>query len=185
MSTSFQEKLKESWRITGSFLCVGLDPDLEKLPAYLRGERYPFLSFCCGIVEATSDLACAYKLNAAFFAADQREYELKETIASIRKIAPKSVIILDAKRGDIGNTAAMYAREAFDVYDADAVTVNPYMGGDTIKPFLERKDRGVIVLCRTSNPGAKDFQDLESQGKTQVMNKRPFGVGLLIAGMDV
>jgi orotidine-5'-phosphate decarboxylase len=143
---------------------VGLDPDPDKLPADLAGTPAPLLEFGRRIVDATCDIAAAYKPQIAFYSALGAEAELAATIAYIRAKAPHALIILDAKRGDIGNTATAYAREAFERYGAHAVTVNPYMGEDSVRPFLARPDRGAILLCRTSNSGAKDFQDLDVGG---------------------
>jgi orotidine-5'-phosphate decarboxylase len=143
---------------------VGLDPDPAKMPADLAGLAEPLLAFNRRIVDATADLAAAYKPQAAFYGAVGGEAELEASIRYIRERAPHALVILDAKRNDIGNTAAAYAREAFDRYAADAVTVNPYMGADSVLPFVARADRGAILLCRTSNPGARDFQDLLVDG---------------------
>ncbi len=148
-----------------TLLCVGLDPDPSRLPRHLAGTANPLFEFGRAIADATADLVCAFKPQIAFYAAARAEDQLEMTIAHIRQQHPEIPVILDAKRGDIGNTAEMYAREAFERYRADAVTVNPYMGFDTLAPFLAYADRGVIVLCRTSNPGAGDFQDLASDGK--------------------
>lgn len=145
-------------------MCVGLDPDPAKMPADLAGMPQSLLAFNRRVIDATSDLAAAYKPQIAFYSALGREEELAATIRYARERAPHAVVILDAKRNDIGNTAAAYASEAFDRYGADAVTVNPYMGDDSIRPFIARRDRGTIVLCRTSNPGARDFQDLLVDG---------------------
>jgi len=158
---TFTEKLHAAWRAADSLLCVGLDPQLDRLPAALRGERQPLLAFSKRIIEATLPHACAYKPQFAYYAAEDRLDELRETIAFLRAAAPDRLVILDAKRGDIGSTAEQYAREAFEVYGADAVTVNPYLGGDTLEPFTRFADRGVIVLCKTSNPGSAELQDLE------------------------
>jgi orotidine-5'-phosphate decarboxylase len=143
---------------------VGLDPDLAKLPADLRQTPTPILSFNRRIIDATHDIAAAYKPQIAFYSALGAEAALEASIAYIRERAPQALVILDAKRNDIGNTAEAYAREAFERYGADAVTVNPYMGEDSVKPFLTRPDRGAVLLCRTSNPGARDFQDLHVDG---------------------
>jgi orotidine-5'-phosphate decarboxylase len=159
----FAEILARAHRRSGGLLCVGLDPDPAKLPADLAGPS-PLLAFGRRIVDATCDIAAAYKPQIAFYSALGAEQELAETIAYIRAKAPHALVILDAKRGDIGNTATAYAREAFDRYGAHAVTVNPYMGEDAVQPFLARPDRGAILLCRTSNPGARDFQDLDVDG---------------------
>jgi orotidine-5'-phosphate decarboxylase len=141
-----------------------LDPDPAKLPSDLSAEAQPLYAFNRRIVDATFDIAAAYKPQIAFYSALGREGELAASIRYIRERAPHALVILDAKRGDIGNTAEAYAREAFERYGADAVTVNPYMGEDSIRPFLVRPDRGAIILCRTSNPGSKDFQDLPVEG---------------------
>jgi len=138
---------------------------LAKLPADLRDDPKAFLAFGRRIVDATRGIAAAYKPQIAFYSALGREDELLATIRYIRERAPAALVILDAKRGDIGNTAQAYAAEAFDRYGADAVTVNPYMGEDSLLPFLARPDRGAILLCRTSNSGARDFQDLLVDGR--------------------
>jgi orotidine-5'-phosphate decarboxylase len=161
----FAERLARATQSSAGLLCVGLDPDPAKLPADIRLTPQPLLMLNRRVIDATADLAAAYKPQAAFYAAGGAEAELERTIAHIRERAPHALVILDAKRNDIGNTAEAYAREAFDRYDADAVTVSPYMGEDSLRPFLARADRGAIVLCRTSNPGARDFQDLLIEGK--------------------
>lgn len=148
-----------------SLVCVGLDPEPERFPASLRSQPRAVFEFNRRIVDAVADHACCFKPQFAHYAALGREDELHATITYIREQHPDIPVILDSKRGDIGNTAERYAREAFVRYDADAVTVNPYLGGDTLQPFLAWQDRGVIVLCRTSNPGARDFQDLSVDGK--------------------
>jgi len=160
MSTTFAERILEAQRSSGSLVCVGLDPDLALLPADIAARPAPLLAFNRRIVDATADLAAAYKPQIAFYSALGLEAELVQSIRYIRERAPRSLIILDSKRGDIGNTATAYAAEAFDRYGADAVTVNPYMGEDSIRPFIQWDHRGAILLCRTSNPGASDFQDL-------------------------
>lgn len=157
---SFLDRLRQSWRQADSLVCVGLDPDVSKLPGAVRGAEDPILTFNRAIVEATADLVCAYKPQAAYFHAAGAESSLAQTIAYIRERAPHAFIILDAKRGDIGATAEQYAREAFARYGADAVTVNPYLGGDTLEPFLRNPSTGAFVLCRTSNPGSGELQDL-------------------------
>jgi orotidine-5'-phosphate decarboxylase len=161
---TFIQKLQAAWRDNDSLVCVGLDPDPSRLPAHLAGHPDAIFEFCRDIVDATADLVCAFKPQFAHFAAVGATGALLKTIAHIRARHPRIPVILDAKRGDIGSTAEMYAREAFDHYHADALTVNPYLGGDTLKPYTDRTDRGVIVLCRTSNPGAGDLQDLVSGG---------------------
>ena len=160
----FIEILAESSRRRQSLLCVGLDPDAAKLPAALQGERMPLLAFNREIIDATAPWACAFKPQIACYAAVGAESQLEETIAHIKQHHPDIPVILDAKRGDIGVTAKMYAREAFERYQADAVTVNPYLGGDSLEPFLDYADKGVFILCRTSNPGSGDFQELQSDG---------------------
>ena len=164
MPSSFAERLRAAQIASGSLLCVGLDPDPAKLPPDLAARRQPLLEFNRRIVDATSEFAAAYKPQIAFYSAQAAEAELAASIRYVRERAPHAIVILDAKRGDIGNTAEAYAREAFDRYGADAVTVNPYMGEDSVTPFLARADRGAIVLCRTSNRGAHDFQDLRCDG---------------------
>jgi orotidine-5'-phosphate decarboxylase len=160
----FFEKLQNAWQATGSMLCVGLDPRLESIPASLRRQPRPFFEFNRRVIDATLPFACAYKPQFACYAGADRLAELRETLAYLRETAADRVTILDAKRGDIGSTAEQYAREAFEVYGADAVTVNPYMGGDTLEPFTRHAERGVIVLCKTSNPGSSELQDLELRG---------------------
>jgi orotidine-5'-phosphate decarboxylase len=164
MSVPFADRLVRAQQTSGSLLCVGLDPDLGKIPSELAAAPEPLLAFNRRIIDATADLAAAYKPQIAFYSALGKEAELVASIRYIRERAPHAVVILDAKRNDIGNTAAAYASEAFDRYGADAVTVNPYMGEDSVRPFLARPDRGAILLCRTSNPGARDFQDLLVDG---------------------
>src|ERR1700691_2028927 len=164
MAPKFSERLRQAHAAADSLVCIGLDPDVARLPDDLRSDPQPFLAFNRRIVDATHDLCAAYKPQIAFYSALGKESELAASIRYIRERAPAALVILDAKRGDIGNTAEAYAREAFDRYDADAVTVNPYMGEDAVLPFLARPDRGAILLCRTSNPGAKDFQDLLIDG---------------------
>ncbi len=160
----FAERLHQAQIASNGLLCVGLDPDLDKLPADLRADPKPLLAFNRRIIDATRDIAAAYKPQIAFYSALGKEDELADSIRYVRARAPAALVILDAKRGDIGNTAQAYAMEAFERYGADAVTVNPYMGGDSVLPFLARPDRGAILLCRTSNPGARDFQDLLIDG---------------------
>lgn len=164
MSLTFAERLSRAQTVSGSLVCVGLDPDPSKLPSDVALAPAPLLAFNRRIVDATARLAAAYKPQIAFYSALGKEPELVDTIRYIRERAPHALVILDAKRNDIGNTAEAYAREAFERYEADAVTVNPYMGEDSVRPFLTRPDRGAIVLCRTSNPGARDFQDLMVDG---------------------
>ena len=164
----FYEKLNRIWEKSGSLLCIGLDPDLGKIPSHLTAEDaepHPVFNFNKAIIDATADLACTYKVQSAYFLGQALEKDLTLTMSYLRDNFADIPIILDGKRGDIAGTAALYAREAFDRYGADALTVNPYMGGDSLEPFLERKDKGVIILCRTSNPGAGDLQDLQCEGR--------------------
>jgi orotidine-5'-phosphate decarboxylase len=164
MPESFQQRLHHAQRHFDSLVCVGLDPDPEKLPADLAADAEPLFAFNRRIVDATAGIAAAYKPQIAFYSAQGAEAQLAASIRYIRERAPGALVILDAKRNDIGNTAEAYAREAFDRYGADAVTVNPYMGEDSVRPFLARPDRGAVLLCRTSNPGSRDFQDLLVDG---------------------
>jgi orotidine-5'-phosphate decarboxylase len=162
---NFLEQLKGAWARNDSLVCVGLDPELERFPARLSGQPSPIFQFNRAIIDATADLVCAYKPQFAHYAAYEAEDQLERTIEYIHQHYPGIPVILDSKRGDVGNTAQRYALEAFERYGADAVTVNPYMGTDSLEPFLSYEDRGVIVLCRTSNPGAGDLQDLETGGR--------------------
>lgn len=148
-----------------SLVCVGLDPEFEKIPAHLQALPQPIFEFNRRIVDATAEFACCFKPQFAHYAALGAEDQLLATISYIHEKHPGLPVILDSKRGDIGSTAAKYAEESFARYGADAVTVNPYLGFDSVEPYLKWHDRGVIILCRTSNPGARDFQDLESGGK--------------------
>jgi orotidine-5'-phosphate decarboxylase len=161
----FAERLIQAQIATNGLLCVGLDPELGKLPTDLDPDLQPLFAFGRRVVDATFEVAAAYKPQIAFYSALGREAELVATIRYIRERAPAAVVILDAKRNDIGHTAEAYACEAFERYGADAVTVNPYMGEDSVRPFLRRPDRGAVLLCRTSNPGARDFQDLVIDGE--------------------
>jgi orotidine-5'-phosphate decarboxylase len=159
----FASALRARWRAVDSLLCVGLDPDPKRLPAHLPRETAVF-DFCKGIVDATADYACCFKPQIAYFAALRAEDALEDLITHIHDAHPGLPVVLDAKRGDIGSTAEMYAREAFERYRADAVTINPYMGHDSAEPYLAHDDKGVIVLCRTSNPGGSDLQALQAAG---------------------
>jgi orotidine-5'-phosphate decarboxylase len=163
---TFTEKLQAAWRANNSLVCVGLDPEPKKFPDVVRASRDAIFEFNKAIVDATHDAVCAYKPQFAHYAAHRAEDQLERTIAYIRVRAPNALVILDTKRGDIGSTAEQYAIEAFDRYGADAVTVNPYLGFDSVEPFLKRTNKGCIILCRTSNPGARDFQDLRVDGRT-------------------
>jgi orotidine-5'-phosphate decarboxylase len=157
----FTEQLAAAWKKNDSLLCVGLDPDPAKFPAHLKDKPDAIFQFCAEIADATADLACAFKPQIAYFAAHRAEDQLEALIAHIHDKHPGIPVILDAKRGDIGSTAGQYAIEAFERYQADAVTVNPYMGRDSVEPWLAYPDKGVILLCRTSNPGGSDIQFLK------------------------
>ena len=159
--SSFLTQLAASWRRSDSLVCVGLDPEIERFPRHIADRPSPIFRFNKAIIDATAELVCAYKPQFAHYAAYEAEDQLERTIEYMHRAYPGGPVILDSKRGDIGNTAERYAIEAFERYGADAVTVNPYLGGDALEPFLKRQDRGVIVLCRTSNPGARDLQDIE------------------------
>ena len=159
LSRSLADKLRSAWRTSDSALCVGLDPRPERLPAACRKADKPLLAFCRGIVDATAHLVCAYKPQIACFAAERAESELVELLRHIRAEHPRVPVILDAKRGDIGATAELYAREAFAAYQADAVTVNPYLGWDALAPFTSWPGRGAFVLCHTSNPDSGWLQE--------------------------
>ncbi len=163
--TPFRERLREAWRKSGSLVCVGLDPDTAKLPARHARSDQPIFALNREVIDATHDLVCAYKPQIAFYSAVGAERELELTIAHIRARAPHAIVLLDAKRGDVSNTAAAYAREAFERYGADAVTVNAYTGEDGLRPFIADPAHAAVVLCRTSNPGASDFQDLLVDGR--------------------
>jgi orotidine-5'-phosphate decarboxylase len=154
----FIDQLTAAWAKNNSLLCVGLDPDPAKIPTHLQGQSDAIFQFCAAIVDATADLVCSFKPQIAYFAARRAEDQLEALIAHIHAKHPGIPVILDAKRGDIGSTAEQYAIEAFERYQADAVTVNPYMGRDSVEPWLAYADKGVILLCRTSNPGGSDLQ---------------------------
>lgn len=156
----FRDRLEAAWKRADSLVCVGLDPEIERFPRAIAGGASPIFEFNKAIIEATADLVCAYKPQFAHYAAYGAESELARTIDYIHRHHPGVLVVLDAKRGDVGNTAKRYATEAFERYAADAVTVNPYLGLDSLEPFLAFEDRGTFVLCRTSNPGARDLQDL-------------------------
>jgi len=162
---TFITKLNAAWRSNDSLLCVGLDPDIARFPEHLRSHPDGIVEFSRAIVDATADLACAFKPQIAYFAALGAERQLETICSYIRAKYPQIPLILDAKRGDIGATAHQYAREAFERYGADAVTVNPYMGFDSVEPYMDWEDRGVIVLCRTSNAGGSDLQFLDVGGR--------------------
>ncbi|HRC61507.1 MAG TPA: orotidine-5'-phosphate decarboxylase [Candidatus Propionivibrio aalborgensis] len=157
---NFIESLNAAWIKNNSLLCVGLDPDPAKFPAHLKSRPEAIFEFCARIADATADLVCCFKPQIAYFAAQRAENQLEALIAHIHAKHPGIPVILDAKRGDIGSTAEQYAVEIFERYQADAITVNPYMGRDSVEPYLDYPDKGVILLCRTSNPGGSDLQFL-------------------------
>ena len=159
---SFRARLIGAWEHSDSLVCVGLDPDFDRLPNRFRGQEMPYFEFCREVVDATAAHVAAFKPQHAHFAAFGREAELERLIQYIKTEYPQHVVILDAKRGDIGSTAAYYAEEAYVRYGADAVTVNPYLGEESIQPFLAHQDKGIVVLCRTSNA---DSGWLQNQGE--------------------
>jgi orotidine-5'-phosphate decarboxylase len=154
----FTDQLAAAERANDSLLCVGLDPEPAKFPGAWKGDAARIFDFCAAIVDATKDQAIAFKPQIAYFAAHRAEDQLEQLIAHIHAVAPQVPVILDAKRGDIGSTAQQYAREAFERYRADAVTLSPFMGHDSIEPYLDYADKGLILLCRTSNAGGSDLQ---------------------------
>ena len=154
----FVQQLLAAEALNQSMLCVGLDPEPSRFPVPWHGDSKRIFEFCAAIVDATKDLVIAFKPQIAYFAAHRAEDQLEQLIQHIRAVAPQVPVILDAKRGDIGSTAEQYAREAFERYRADAVTLSPFMGFDSIQPYLAYPGRGAILLCRTSNPGGSDLQ---------------------------
>ncbi len=156
---NFIEMLQGAQRRNGSMLCVGLDPEPNRFPAGLKGDAGKIFDFCARIVDATADLVIAFKPQIAYFAAHRAEAQLEQLMEHMRRNAPHVPVILDAKRGDIGSTAEQYAREAFERYGADAVTLSPFMGFDSIQPYLKYEGKGAFLLCRTSNPGGDDLQN--------------------------
>lgn len=164
---NFKDKVLMAQNKSNSLLCVGLDSDINKIPAHLAREKFPLFTFNKAIIDATHDLVCAYKLNSAFYEARGADgiNELKMTCDYLHKKYPDIVVILDAKRADIGNTNEGYVKFAYDYLGADAITLHPYLGKEALKPFLDRIDKGCIILCRTSNPGAGEFQDLKIEKK--------------------
>jgi len=156
---TFLDQLRAAERQNDSMLCVGLDPDPAKFPAAFKGDARKIFDFCAAIVDATADLAMAFKPQIAYFAAHRAEDQLEQLMEHMRRTAPQVPIILDAKRGDIGSTAEQYAIEAFERYGADAVTLSPFMGFDSVQPYLKYHGKGAFLLCRTSNPGGDDLQN--------------------------
>jgi len=161
---NFLNLLRQAERQNASMLCVGLDPEPAKFPLAFKGDASKIYDFCAAIVDATADLVSAFKPQIAYFAAHRAEDQLERLMAHMRRAAPGVPIILDAKRGDIGSTAEQYAHEAFERYGADAVTLSPFMGFDTIQPYLKYHGKGAFLLCRTSNPGGDDFQNQRLAG---------------------
>ena len=155
---TFTDRLAQAERAHRSLLCVGLDPDPARFPPSMRGDPACIFDFCAAIVDATRDLVIAYKPQVAYFSAQRAEAQLERLVAHIHASAPGVPVIIDAKRGEIGATAEQYAREVFDRYGGDAVTLSPFMGRDSLEPYLSYRDKGVILLCRTSNPGGADLQ---------------------------
>ena len=156
---TFLDMLRTAERQNGSMLCVGLDPEPTRFPGSLQGDASKIYDFCAAIVDATADLVIAFKPQIAYFAAHRAEDQLERLMAHMRRAAPQVPIILDAKRGDIGSTAEQYAKEAFERYGADCVTLSPFMGFDSIQPYLKHEGKGAFLLCRTSNPGGDDLQN--------------------------
>ncbi len=155
---NFIQQIHAAASLNNSLLCVGLDPEPAKFPGAWKGDAGRIFDFCSGIVDATKDLVIAFKPQIAYFAAHRAEDQLERLMAHIKRVAPHVPVILDAKRGDIGSTAEQYAKEAFERYQADAVTLSPFMGLDSIEPYLRYPDKGAILLCRTSNTGGNDWQ---------------------------
>ncbi len=164
----FQDKLDKIIKQNNSLVCIGLDSDFKKLPSIIARKKHPQFSFNKWIIDKTYDLVCAYKSNSAFYEARGRHgiMDLKLTCDYLRKNHPQIPIILDAKRGDIGSTNNGYVEFAFKYLGVDGITLSPYLGREALQPFLDNKDKGCIILCRTSNPGAGEFQDL-------ILNKEP------------
>ncbi|HSV78209.1 MAG TPA: orotidine-5'-phosphate decarboxylase [Ramlibacter sp.] len=156
---TFLERLQAAQQRNGSMLCVGLDPEPNRFPAGMKDDAARIYDFCARIADATGDLAIAFKPQIAYFAAHRAENQLEQLMRHLRADWPHVPVILDAKRGDIGSTAEQYAREAFDRYGADAVTLSPFMGFDSVQPYLNYPERGAFLLCRTSNPGGDDLQN--------------------------
>lgn len=154
----FLDQLRTAERQNGSLLCVGLDPEPARFPGHWRGDASKIYDFCAAVVDATADLVIAFKPQIAYFAAHRAEDQLERLMAHMRRAAPQVPVILDAKRGDIGSTAQQYAIEAFERYGADAVTLSPFMGFDSVQPYLQYHGKGAFLLCRTSNPGGDDLQ---------------------------
>ena len=167
---AFVEMLRKRWSAQRTLLCVGLDPDPARFPRHLRGSEAIF-DFCRAIVDATHDLVCAFKPQIAYFAAHRAEDQLEALIAYVHERCPDVPVILDAKRGDMGATSEQYAREVFERYRADAVTLQPYQGYDAIAPYLAYEGRGAIILCRTSNPSGDELQSLRVKSSSRASSR--------------
>lgn len=167
----FMTTLADAWQQRNSLLCVGLDPDPARFPRHLIGRDDAIFTFCREIVDTTADLVCCFKPQIAYFAAHRADDQLEALIEHIHARHPGLPVILDAKRGDIGSTADQYAIEAFERFGADAVTVNPYMGRDSVEPYLAWPGKGVILLCRTSNAGGSDLQFLDLGGGERLFER--------------
>lgn len=162
----FTDKLNFAWEHADSMLMVGLDPDPRRFPDELKGQPDAIYEFCKAIVDSTAPYICGIKPQIAYFASQRAEDQLEALCRYVQKQYPRLPIVLDAKRGDIGSTAEHYALEAFERYQADAVTINPYMGFDSVQPYLEWEEKGAIILCRTSNPGGSDLQFIQTSNNT-------------------
>ena len=163
-TTGFHDQLERAWAASNSLLCVGLDPDPARMPKPLDGGHDAVLRFCTEIVDATADVVCAFKPQIAFFSSQREERALEQLCTYIRERYPDVALILDAKRGDVGSTAEHYAREAFGRYGVHAVTINPYLGGDSVAPYFAHGG-GILALCRTSNRGGDELQSLDCGGE--------------------
>lgn len=166
----FYEMLQERWQESQSMICVGLDPDPDRFPEFIMEQEHPIFTFCQAIIDSTQAWVCAFKPQIAHFSALGAEDELEMVVDYLKEFYPEIPVILDAKRGDIGSTAEKYAMEAFDRYGTDALTLNPYLGPDSLTPYLSYDDKGLFVLCHTSNPGAPTLQGLVSDGKPLFMH---------------
>jgi len=165
---TFLNRLQRAWAASDSLLTVGLDPDPARFPAELQGRADAILAFCRGVIDATAPYICSVKPQIAYFSAARAEDQLQDLCAYVRAAYPHLPVILDAKRGDIGSTAEQYAREAFERYQVDALTVNPYLGLDSVEPYLSWRDKGILVLCRTSNTGGADLQCVHTEQGTPI-----------------
>jgi orotidine-5'-phosphate decarboxylase len=190
------QRLQQIWQNKKSLICIGLDPEPTKLPITSIKGGGALFAFCKEIVDATADLVCAYKPQIAYFSAQGAEAQLEQLIAYIHNNYPDVLVVLDAKRGDIDATATQYAKEAFERYQADYVTINPYMGYDTVAPFLNYKDKGAFILCKTSNQSATELQNLKLADGSflyqhtakiveQWAQKHPEQLGLVMGATDL